>query len=97
MEKISKSLTGLGRRFWGHPTCHLLLGLKKVSFRRSGGTLQRGPWGPAEVEMEIFFKILDGLEQTLLGTPHMPAFTSFEKSQFSEVWGDPSVGSLGTV
>ena len=90
-------MTSLTKHFWGHPTCHLLLGLKKSAFGGLGGTLQRGPWGPAEVEMEFFFKILDGLEQTLLGTPHMPAFASFEKSLFSEVWGDPSVGSLGAV
>ena len=83
------------RRFWGHPTCHLWLRLEKVGFRRSRGTLRRGPWGPGEVEMEFFFKILDGLDQTPLGTPHMPALASFEKIRFSEVWGTLWQGPWG--
>ena len=45
--------------------------------------------------MDFFFKILDRLEQTLLGIPHMPAFASFEKSRFSEVWGTLRRGPWG--
>ena len=68
---------------------------EKSRFSEVWGTLWQGPWGPVEVEMEFFFKILDGLEQMLLGTPHMPAFASFEKSRFLGGLGDPSMGSLG--
>ena len=57
---------------------------KKSRFSEVSGTLRRGPWGPSEVETEFFFKIFDGLHQTL------------QKSQFSEVSGDPSAGTLGT-
>ena len=32
-------------------------------------TLQRGPWGPSEVEMERNLKICNGLAQTLPMTP----------------------------
>ena len=88
-EKISRFLTGLGRHFWGHPTCQLLLCLKKVGFQRSRGPLGGFPGDEDEVKMEK-----DRLGQTLLRTPHMPPFACFEKSRFSEVWGDPSARSL---
>ena len=48
---------------------------------------KRSPWGPAEVETDFFFKILNRLEQTLQATPHMAPFASFEKSRFSEALG----------
>ena len=48
-----------------------MLRLRKVGFRRSLGTLWRGPWGPGEVKIEFFFKILNGLEQTLPTMPHL--------------------------
>ena len=51
---LKKFLTGLSRRFRRHPTWHLLLHLKKVGFRRSLGTLRRGPWGPGEVKIDFF-------------------------------------------
>ena len=35
----------------------------------------------------FFFKIYDGLDQTLLMTPHTPPFAAFQKSRFSEVSG----------
>ena len=63
-----------------------------------------GPWGPfggvpgdqVRSKSNFFFKILNGLEQTLQATPHMAPLASLEKSRFSEVPGAPSAGSLGT-
>ena len=42
---------------------------QKSRFLEVSGTLCRGPWGPGEVETEIFFKICDRLDQTLPMTP----------------------------
>ena len=58
-------------------------------------TLRQGPWGPGEVETTKFYQILNGLDQTLQATPHMPPFTAFQKSRFSEVSGTLRRGPWG--
>ena len=50
--------------------------------RRSLGALRRGLWGPGEVDIEFFFKIIDGLEQTLPTMTHLLYSASYEKNRF---------------
>ena len=47
---------------------------QKSQFSEVSGTLREGPWGPGEVEMTKFFKILNGLDQTLPMIPHVPKY-----------------------
>ena len=55
-------------------SCLLYLALfGKSGYSEVLGTLRQGPWGPGEVKIEIFFKILDDLEHTL---PTMPLQTT---------------------
>ena len=60
---------------------------QKSRFSEVSGTLQRGPWGPSEVEMEQNLKICNGLAQTLPMTPLLLHLNGRNKNL--EIWAIP--------
>ena len=92
---FSKFLTGFIRCFQWHPTCHLLIPLKKVGFRRSRGPFGQVPGDPVWSKIYFFFKFLMGFIRRFQWHPTCHLLLRFKKSVFGGL-GDPSAGSLGT-
>ena len=80
----SKFLMGLASPFHRHPTCHILLSFKKVSFR---GPFCMGSRVPGEVETAKKLKKIDWYDDPIpMNTPHAVVHFVSNKFVFRGLW-----------